>query len=74
MIIKKTNKKTTTAKQVGGRDKFVRIYLVKKGFIEVILSNGKFLQIFVYNFTVFRNNITLYISMFWNSSFILLAL
>ena len=36
-------------------DQFVRIYQVKKGFIEVIWSYCKFLWIFVYNFTVFRD-------------------
>ena len=36
-----------------GRDQFVKIYLLKKGFIEVIWSYCKFLEIFVYNFTVF---------------------
>ena len=44
-----------------GRDQFVRIYLVKKGFIKVIWSYCKFLKFFVYNFTVFRNDITLFI-------------
>ena len=57
-----------------GRDQFVRIYLVMKVFIEVIWSYCKFIYIFVYNFTVFRNVIILFIPVFWNSSFILFAL
>ena len=40
---KKTKKKQTNCETGWGRDQFVRIYLVKKGFIEVIWSYCKFL-------------------------------
>ncbi len=58
-MIKKQQKKKNNCETDWGRDQFVRIYLVKKGLIEVIWSYCKFPKIFVYNFTVFRNDIML---------------
>ena len=42
MIIKKIKRKKTNCETGWGRDQFVRIYLVKKEFIEVIWSYCKF--------------------------------
>ena len=43
MIIEKKQKKQTNCETDWRRDQFVRIYLVKKEFIEVIWSYCKFL-------------------------------